>query len=207
MGSGRCAAIYILIVLVTPYAWCVDPDTASVRLGIYVPPIVQWLDGPPEGASAAAVFVLPPAPDDGSPAESSYTFRLMMNVDVVVQASVTPFRERGPHGRTLATLWRVTDDTDGAAARTGVAPKDQHAHEGYGALVPTRAFIPDGLHVTHFPSDGAVRITVAARATRPAGVDGVFEASVTLTAVPQTWVAFGGPAPTRRPVLPRYMSR
>ena len=66
--------------------------TETVRFGVYVPPIVRWaLD---TGAPGAEATLSIRAGADTGPREASHVFRLMMNVDVLIRAAVTPYRNR-----------------------------------------------------------------------------------------------------------------
>ena len=174
-------------------ARCSDGTMQTVRLGVYVPPIVRWLGTDPQSTTASAVLTLRPDALGSLPLEVSHVFRLLMNVDVVIDARVTPFRDRRDPSDELDTYWQIVDDADGDRARTGALPQGAGAEEGYGAYVPTHMFLREGLYVTHAPTDGAVKLTVTAQARSRGGdstaldrVARVYDAQVTLTALPQT---------------------
>jgi len=181
--------------------------TETVRFGVYVPPIVRWaLD---TGAPGAEATLSIRAGADTGPREASHVFRLMMNVDVLIRAAVTPYRNREDARDELTTYWRIVDDAGGDRSRTGVTRRDAAAAVGYGTYVPTADFLPDALTVTHAPTDGAVELTVTARATPPAlepgagDVERIYDAYVTLTSLPQTWLALSRPRPQRAASTPR----
>jgi len=192
VGPVPRASLYLLCLgIAAGTARGYEQATQTVQLGVYVPPIVKWLGGDSHGAVASATLTVRPDASDARELEASHVFRLMMNVDVVIDARVTPFRDRRDPSDELDTYWRIVDDTDGDTTRTGVLPHHADAEHGFGAYVPTDMFLRDGLRVTHAPTDGAAKLTVTARATRPddpttaSGAEGVYDAVITLTALPQ----------------------
>lgn len=183
-----------------------EQATTVVRVGMYVPPIVKWAGSHEPDDRAGATLTIR-ADSSGAVREASHVFRLLMNVDVIVRADVTPYRNRTDARGELDTYWRIVDDAGGDASRTGVTGADGVQAGGYASLVPTSEFLTEGLRVTHAPTDGAVKLTVTARATPPRGTsdaedaEQTYDAHVTLTALPQTWLA--PPFPSRRRAVTR----
>jgi len=186
-----------------------EPVSQTVEFGIYVPPIVQWLNNVKSDTQAQATLSFPYDPEHPERNQDSVTFRLILNVDVVIRADVTPYANVDDPTDTLATEWQIQDDRDGDPGKTGALPADADPSQGWGAYVPADRFLRGGSLVTHQPGDGAVKFHVTARGTRnpegaenPSSVDtretadpqpNIYAATVVLTALPQ--------APTFDPAL------
>ena len=163
-----------------------EAATQTAVFEFYVPPIVRWL-GQTDGADASATLRMVYDPAQPEANEVSETFRLLLNVDVIVQANVTPFTNPDDPSDTLATYWKLDDD--GGPDRTGVRFEDADRLQGYGTFVAGRTFLRRGIRVTHRPGDGNVTFTVTARGEKTTGGDDaspkVYEARVVLTVIPQ----------------------
>lgn len=144
--------------------------TISVTFGVYVPLSVRWV-GP-----NAASFVLE---KDG---ESSRTFRLALNGDVLLTARLTPFTNVVNPLDRLEAEWKIEDDGD-RQGRSGIG--EGGTARGVGTFVSERDFLRGGVRVLHRPGDGDVRFRVTARTTSKPFA-GRYEATLVLTALPLT---------------------
>ncbi len=183
------------LVLTAQFAHGFEAASQTVEFGIYVPPIVRWLDNVGSGADGQATLSFPYDSEHPERNQDSETFRLILNVDVVLQARVTPYTNINDRNDTLITEWQIQDDRDGDPEKTGMLPGDADPLQGCGAYVTGDRFLRNGVRLTHQPGDGAVKLEVTAKGSRrveptndPADdVEPVtYAATVVLTALPQT---------------------
>lgn len=139
--------------------------TTSVTMGVYVLPWVKWV-----GSNARSVVL------EGE--ESSETFRLALNVDVLLTAQVTPFTRVADPADVLETEWKIEDDGD--VRHSGVG--ERNAAIGWGNFVSGWDFLRGGVRIIHRPGDGNVCFRVTARTGSVRG-EGSYRASVVLTAI------------------------
>ncbi|MDA1191548.1 MAG: hypothetical protein O3A46_07690 [Candidatus Poribacteria bacterium] len=155
--------------------------TQSLVFGVYVGPIVKWLNDAEDGNATLTVAYDPTAPT----MEASKEFRLALNVDARLTAETTPFTNIADATDILDTTWKIEDDANGDATKTGFETADTEL--GIGAFATTDNFLRNGATLKHASGDGNVKLTVSAKAERSERTqDGdIYEAHIILTAIPK----------------------
>ena len=169
-----------LVLCLTPnLALAGDPnynDAATCVVNVTVDQIVEW-----EGAAYAAINLADINDQGDTPAGSSvYTLWLNCNVSLTADNTTAAELDNDPPGSdTLVTEYYVDYDGDGASA-TGGTDTTYATYDN---------FISGGDAITHVDNDGAVEITLYARASNRADEvadAGDYTCTQTLTA---TWTS------------------
>jgi hypothetical protein len=148
-----------------------DPafDAATALVTVTVDEVIEWAD------ASFATIALANITAQGDAPEASQSLVLYTNCDLDITADHTAAAQLTKTTDTLVTEYKLEYDGDGDPA-TGGATVDWTDYA---------TFIPVGSAVTHYPLDGAVEVTLSARASNAAGTladAGDYTATQTLTA-------------------------
>lgn len=154
-----------------------DPVDATCTITVTVDGIMEWA-----GGTFPAIGLTPNIAAQADQPEGFSSLDLYLNGDVSITAQTSAaaeLEEDGAGTDTLYTEYKLVYDFDGTGADSGGAPVDWTVYS---------SFLVGGSAVTHQPLDGAVNLTLWARASNPTGTladAGPYTATQTLTA---TWV-------------------
>jgi len=146
-----------------------DPCSATAAVTCTVDPIIEW------AAPSFATIAIPNITARGDTPSASQMLVLYTNCDLDITADHSTAARLTKTTDTLVTEYKLEYDGDGDPD-TGGATVDWTDYA---------TFIPVGSAVTHYPLDGAVNVTLSARASNEAGTladAGNYTATQTLTA-------------------------
>lgn len=148
-----------------------DPafDAATADVTVTVDEIIEWAD------VSFATIAIDPITNRGDTPSASQSLVLYTNCDLDITADHTAAAQLTKTTDTLVTEYKLEYDGNGSTA-TGGATVDWTDYA---------TFIPVGSAVTHYTLDGAVDVTLSARASNAAGTladAGDYTATQTLTA-------------------------
>lgn len=162
-------SLTVIVALAVPL-----PDDATAAVTVTVATIGEWVGN-------FSTIVLSDITAQNSAPTGSQTAILYTNGDLDITADNTTgaqLAKTGDLAQTLTTSYMLTDDGDGISLTGGTNGTEYIEHD---------TFLSGGYAITHVPGDGAVEITLNAKAENPTGEvadAGDYTATQTLTA---TW--------------------